>query len=447
MNHLENTLARLKQDADRIFHAGLKAVEPEAAVFRYCRRIGGVLHIGEADYDLAAYENIYLIGAGKAAAPMVAAMESLLPEKISGGIAVVKYGHRDKPGRIQTMEAGHPVPDENGRLAATRMLEIAEKARETDLVICLISGGGSALLSLPAPGIPLPDKQETIRILLSCGATIHEINAIRKHISGIKGGRLARAAAPAALVTLILSDVVGDDPAVIASGPTVPDMSTYSECLDIITRYGIGHKLPMTVRQHLQQGGEGLIPETPKPSSPDFHHSRNLIIGSNMEAIQAAAVQARNLGYHTLILSSMIEGETREIAKMHAAIAGEVAKTGHPLPGPACILTGGETTVTISGNGKGGRNQEFALAAAMEIDDAGPMVIFSAGTDGTDGPTDAAGAVADPTTLKRARAKGLEARTFLSENDAYHFFQAIGDLIVTGPTNTNVMDLRIILVA
>lgn len=448
MIHAQKTpLTRLKRDANRIFHAGLKAVEPETAVFRYCRRNGETLHIGEAVYDLAAYKNIYLIGAGKAAAPMVTAMESLLPEELSSGIAVVKYGHLGKPGRIPTMEAGHPVPDENGLRAATRILKIADNAQETDLIICLISGGGSALLSLPAPGIPLSDKQETIRILLACGATIHEINAIRKHISGIKGGLLAQAAAPAALITLILSDVVGDDPAVIASGPTVPDASTYQTCLDIITRYDIERKLPDTVRQHLQQGGNGRIPETPKPSAPAFHRTRNLIIGSNMEAIQAAAAQARDLGYHTLILSSMIEGETREVAKMHAAIAREIVKTGHPLPRPACILTGGETTVTITGNGKGGRNQEFALAAAMEIDGADPMVIFSAGTDGTDGPTDAAGAVADPTTLKRANEKGLDARTFLSNNDAYHFFQPIGDLILTGPTNTNVMDLRIMLVA
>jgi glycerate 2-kinase len=447
MNSQTNILSKLKKDAETIFRAGLEAVEPEAAVYRYSKRKGDHLTIGNKTYDLPAYDNVYLIGAGKAASPMASAMETLLDDKLSGGIAVVKYNHFTERNKIKIIEAGHPVPDANGLKGAEAVMDIARHAGEKDLIICLISGGGSALLSLPAQKITLKDKQETVKILLACGATINEINSIRKHISGIKGGLLTRAAFPATFVSLILSDVVGDDLDVIASGPSVPDSSTYTECMDIINRYGISDKLPDTVFNHLQNGLAELIPETPKPKDPIFHKTANLIIGSSMEAIQSAKIKAQNLGYNTLVLSSMIEGETKEVARVHAAIAKEIRKTGQPLPPPACILTGGETTVTIKGNGKGGRNQEFALAAAMDIAGHENIVIFSAGTDGTDGPTDAAGAVADPTTIKRAHEKNFNAREYLSNNDAYHFFQAINDLVITGPTNTNVMDMRIVLVS
>jgi glycerate 2-kinase len=439
-------LSGLKKDARSIFHAGLKAVKPETAIYRHCKRDGDNLFIGNKTCDLSKYENLYLIGAGKAASPMASAMETLLDNKLTDGVAVVKYGHFSKSNRIKIIEAGHPVPDENGLKGAESIMQIAIQAGENDLIICLISGGGSALLPFPAPGIRLEDKQETIKILLACGAAIHEINSIRKHISGIKGGKLVQAAYPASFISLILSDVIDDDLEVIASGPSVPDSSTYKDCMDIITRYGISKKLPYTILRHLQNGLAGLIPETPKPQDPIFNKTGNLIIGSNMEAIRSAKIKAQKLGYNTLILSSMIQGETREVARVHAAIAKEIRKTGQPLSPPACILTGGETTVTISGNGKGGRNQEFALAAAMDIDGHENIVIFSAGTDGTDGPTDAAGAVADTTTIKRASENRLHALEYLSNNDAYHFFQSINDLVITGPTQTNVMDLRIILV-
>ncbi len=446
MNLQSPILSRLKKDAGTIFHAGLEAVEPETAIYRHCKREGDNLFIGNKTYALSKYENIYLIGAGKAASPMTFAMETLLDDKLTGGVAVVKYGHFSKSNTIKIIEAGHPVPDENGLKGAESIMQIAIQAREKDLILCLISGGGSALLPLPVPGITLKDKQATIKILLACGAAINEINSIRKHISGIKGGLLAQAAYPASFISLILSDVIGDDLDIIASGPSVPDSSTYRDCMDIIARYGISKKLPPAVFRHLQNGLKGLIPETPKPQDPIFNKTRNLIIGSNMEAIRSAKIKAQHLGYNTLILSSMIQGETREIARMHAAVAKEIRKTGHPLSPPACILTGGETTVTISGNGKGGRNQEFALAAAIDIDGHENIVIFSAGTDGTDGPTDAAGAVADTTTIKRASEKKTNAQEYLSNNDSYHFFQSINDLVITGPTQTNVMDLRIILV-
>jgi len=447
MKYQSEKTVKLRKDAEKIFRAGLAAVEPGAAIHKFCRRNNDTLHIGNKNYELSRFGRIHVIGAGKAAAPMATAIEEILEDKISSGVINVKYGHVNKPGRIKVIEAGHPIPDQNGRDGTESIMDLAESSRENDLVICLISGGGSALLPLPATGITLKDKQDTIKILLSCGASIDEINSIRKHISGIKGGMLARAVYPAALVSLILSDVVGDDLDVIASGPSVPDSSTYEDCTEIIRHYEISDKLPKTVYSYICKGASGLIPETPKPGDPIFEKTADLIIGSNMEAILSAKKKAEELGYSTIVLSSMIEGETKHVARVHAAIAKEIRKTGNPLPAPACILSGGETTVTITGNGRGGRNQEFSLAAALDISKHQDIVIFSAGTDGTDGPTDAAGAVADTTTVKRALEKQADPGTFLSNNDSYNFFRIIDDLVLTGPTNTNVMDLRIVLVA
>jgi hydroxypyruvate reductase len=297
-------------------------------------------------------------------------------------------------------------------------------------------------MPLPVEGLTLEEKQATTRLLLACGATIHEINAVRKHISRIKGGQLARLAAPARVESLLLSDVIGDDLDVIGSGPTAPDASTFATAGAILDRYQIRQRVPAAVRHRIEQGERGEIPETPKPADSLFARVRNTVVGGNRLALDAAARAARQLGYRTLILSSTIEGETREIARMHAAIAREIAATGRPARPPACIITGGETTVTIKGDGLGGRNQEFALAAALEIAGLDRVVVFSAGTDGTDGPTDAAGAIADGQTLERKP----EARLFLERNDSYNYFQPLGDLIITGPTNTNVMDVRLILV-
>jgi hydroxypyruvate reductase len=310
----------------------------------------------------------------------------------------------------------------------------------------LISGGGSALLPLPVEGVSLADKQDTTKILLASGATIHEINAVRKHISMVKGGGLARAAYPATLISLMLSDVIGDDLDVIASGPTQPDSSSFEDCITIFDRYAIGDKLPETVISHIQKGLKGEVAENPKPGDPVFAAAQSAIVGSNIECILAAQKKARDLGYGTLVLSTMVEGETREVAQVHASIAKEIIKSGHPLSPPACVLSGGETTVTIKGRGLGGRNQEFVLAAAMSLGGWKKVVVLSAGTDGTDGPTDAAGAVADGLTVQRAQTLGLNPATFLSNNDSYRFFEKLGDLVKTGPTNTNVMDLRIMLV-
>jgi len=436
----------LRKHASGIFYAGLAAVEPEAAVKRFCRRRKNYLMAGGVKYNLDRFDNVYVIGAGKAGAPMSSAIEDLLGERITEGVVNVKYGHVASLKHVKLVEAGHPVPDENGRAGAEKILGLAKKAGSDDFVICLVSGGGSALLPFPAPGLSLKDKQDTIKMLISCGATIHEINTIRKHTSFIKGGMLAKAVFPATLLTLILSDVVGDDLDVIASGPTVSDSSTYKDCLGIIKKYNLSRKLPGKVVKYLADGAAGKNPETPKAGDLIFKKTRNYIVGSGIEAIKSAKRKAERLKYNTFVLSSMIEGDTKEAAHFHCAVAKEIAKTGLPVSKPACIISGGETTVNVTGKGLGGRNQEFALAAALEIAGVQNTVVLSGGTDGTDGPTDAAGAFADSGTLERAAAGGMDPLQYLSDNNSYNFFRKLGDLFITGPTNTNVMDLRIILV-
>lgn len=446
MNSESKIISTMRRDAVEIFYKALKAVQPGIAIKRHCKFDGKTLLIGHRSYHLARYKNLYVLGAGKATAPMAAAIEDMIDEKITDGIITVKFDHVADLKYINLIEAGHPIPDENGIRGASAILNLAKNVEKDDLILCLISGGGSALMPFPYDGLTLEDKQDTIKILLSCGATIHEINTIRKHISKIKGGRLAQAVYPATLVTLILSDVVGDDLDVIASGPTVPDSSSFYDCGNIFDRYNIIDKIPKNILNHIESGISGDIDETPKPHDPIFDRTYNLIIGNNVESLMSAKEKAENLGYNVLLLSSMIEGETRFIAQVHGAIAREIIKTGNPLPLPACILSGGETTVTITGNGLGGRNQEFALSASIDISGKKNIVMLSGGTDGTDGPTDAAGAFSDTFTLKRAEEMGLDPYRFLANNDSYHFFQKLGDLFITGPTNTNVMDLRIVLV-
>ena len=373
---------------------------------------------------------------------MAQAAERVLGRRITAGLVNVKYGSTAKLRRIELNPCGHPLPDESGVAGSARIAEIAARAEAGDLVLCLISGGASALLPLPAGPITLAEKQATTSLLLACGATIHEINAVRKHLSRIKGGQLARLAAPATVESLLLSDVIGDDLDVIGSGPTAPDASTFAGALAILEKFDLVGRVPAAVRNRLQQGVRGELPETPKPGDPLFRGVRNVLVGNNRLALDAAARRARALGFRTLVLSSEIQGETREIARMHAAIAREIVSTSRPVKAPACIITGGETTVTLHGDGKGGRNQEFVLAAALEIAGLRHVVVFSAGTDGSDGPTDAAGAIADGDTLRR----NPEAISYLNRNDSYHYFQPLGDLVMTGATNTNVMDVRILLV-
>ena len=421
----------LRKQALSIFRAALAAADPSKAVAGRLERL-----------DFARFRNIYVIGAGKAGASMAQAAERILGRRITAGLVNVKYGHVAKLRRIELNECGHPVPDERGVAGAERIAGIASAAQKDDLVLCLISGGGSALLPLPAAPITLEEKQSVTRLLLACGAGIHEINTVRKHISRIKGGQLARLAAPAAVEALLLSDVIGDDLDVIGSGPTAPDASTYGDAIQILEKYDIFGRVPASVRERIEEGRQGKIPETPKPRDTVFRRVRNSIVGSNRLALRRAAERAREFGFRTLVLASEIQGETREIARMHAAIAREVVGSSQPVKPPACLITGGETTVTIKGGGLGGRNQEFVLAAAIDIAGLPNMVVFSAGTDGTDGPTDAAGAVADGDTLRR----NPEAQRFLDANDSYRYFESLGDLVITGPTNTNVMDVRIVLI-
>jgi glycerate 2-kinase len=423
--------SRLRKQALAIFKAALRAADPGEAVARRLER-----------EDLTRYRNIYVVGAGKAGVSMARAGERVLGRRITRGLLNVKYGHTAKLRRVELNECGHPVPDQNGVEGAGRIAEIAAGAGAEDLVLCLISGGASALLPLPADPVTLNEKQETTKLLLACGADIHEINAVRKHISRIKGGQLARLASPATVLSLLLSDVIGDDLDVIGSGPTAPDASTFVRARAILEKYGIFNRVPAAVRERIERGVRGEIPETPKPDDPVFARVRNVVIGSNRLAVERAFATARELGFRALVLSTFVEGETREIARMHAAIAKEIVASGRPLKPPACIITGGETTVTLRGEGLGGRNQEFVLAAAIDIAGLPNVVVLSAGTDGSDGPTDAAGAIADGRTLGRNPC----APEFLARNDSYPYFEGLGDLIVTGPTHTNVMDVRLILV-
>ena len=437
---------KARKDALALFEAGVRAVDPVRALKNHCRRGKKRLIVGSRTVDFAAFDRVSVIGVGKASVPMARAAEEILGERLDSGIVITKYGHALPLKKVQVREAGHPVPDEAGFRGARKIVRFLEQRGEKDLVFFLVSGGGSALLPYPCEGLTLEDIRVVTKILLEVGANIHEINILRKHLSRVKGGRLAKVAYPATLISFILSDVIGDDLDSIASGPTVPDLSTFGDCLEILERYRIRDRIPPAVVDIYEKGARGQIEETPKSGDPVFERTQNLIIGSSIMAVEAAAKKACELGYNTLILSTFIEGEARDVARVHAAIAKEILSSGNPISRPACVLSGGETTVTIRGEGKGGRNQEFVLAAALDIDGLENVVVLSAGTDGTDGPTDAAGAVADSATLTRARELGMIPSRFLRENDSYPFFRALDDLIVTGPTYTNVMDLRILLV-
>ncbi len=458
---MNEVIRTMRQHAWHIIRAALRAVDPAIAVQRHLCLEGDKLLLHEAPdgevhvYDLRQFDRVIVVGGGKAATPMAQAIAAILGRRLTHGLVIVKRGyleHNIGPKAIELVEAGHPVPDQAGIDAAQRMVELLQQATARDLVICLISGGASALMTMPAPGISLKDVQTLTRILLACGATIREINAIRKHISQLKGGQLVRWAAPAPVISLILSDVVGDPLDVIASGPTVPDHTTFTDAWSVLERYGIVDQVPQSIVAHIRAGMQGVIAETPKPGDPIFARVRNVIVGSNRAAARAAVVAARELGYNTLLLSTFLEGEAREVGKVLAGLAKGVAcgETSFPpalaLQLPACLVLGGETTVTLRGNGCGGRNQEMALAAAIALDGWSNVLVTCLATDGNDGPTDAAGAFADGGTVQRAAALGLDAADYLMRNDAYAFFAPLGDLLITGPTHTNVNDLTIILV-
>ena len=446
MSEDQSILEEMRKQALEIFQVALRAVDPVDATLRHVRREGEGLLIGERRLELRNFDKILVVGAGKADAPMAQAVESLLGERVSDGVIVVKDGHGLPLQHVKVHEASHPVTDERGLRGAEEILSLVRDAGERDLVICLISGGGSALLVAPAEGVTLKDKQSVTQLLLACGATIHEINTVRKHLSRVKGGGLAHAAHPATLVSLILSDVIGDDLDAIASGPTVPDSTTFHQAEQVLKRYGIWDQAPGSVRAYVEKGMNGEIEETPKPGDPAFQRDAWQLVGTNLQALKAAGKEAERQGYRPLVLSGMMEGETREVAKAHVAIAKEVLNSEHPLAAPACILSGGETTVTLQGAGKGGRNTEFALASALALEGVENVVLLSGGTDGTDGPTDAAGAIAHGKTVPQAREKDLDPFDYLRRNDSYTFFEILDDLVITGPTRTNVMDVCVMLV-
>jgi hydroxypyruvate reductase len=399
-------------------------------------------------FDLGQYERVFVIGGGKAGAPMAQALSAILDERLVAGWVNVKQGHLvdvPLPAAMTVHEASHPIPDEAGRSGAQHILDLVHGAGKRDLIFCLISGGGSALLPLPTQGITLGDLQALTDELLRCGATINEINAVRKHCSQIKGGQLARAVYPATVISLILSDVVGNPLDVIASGPTVPDTSTFADAYGVLRKYNIVDTVPERIVAHLRAGLDGDVPETPKPGDPVFENVYNFIIGSNAIAARAARTAAAAMGFNTLVLSTYIEGEAREVGRVMAGIAKSLTVEGWPLSKPACVIAGGETTVTVRGSGKGGRNQELALAVSLALEGWQGITVVTLATDGTDGPTDAAGAIVDGETVRLGRERKLLAADFLARNDSYTFFDHLGDLIRTGPTNTNVNDLIFIL--
>jgi hydroxypyruvate reductase len=379
-----------------------------------------------------------VIGAGKAAASMARAVEDHWTGKLEG-LVVTRYGHGLPCRRIEVVEAAHPVPDQAGRAAAQRIMELVGALGADDLALCLISGGGSALLSLPAPGLTLEDKQAVNKALLRSGANIGEMNCVRKHLSAIKGGRLAAAAAPARVVTLLISDVPGDDPSVIASGPTVADPTTNADALAVLDKYGV--REPAAVYRYLQ----GAAEDTPKPGDPRLEGGEVIVLATTQDALEAAARNAREAGYTPVILGDL-EGEARDVALVHAGIARQSARYGQPCAPPCVLLSGGETTVTVRGNGRGGRNAEFLLALAVALDGHPRIHAIAGDTDGIDGTEDNAGCMLGPDSLRRARQRGLHPRAMLADNDGYGFFTTLDDLVVTGPTLTNVNDLRALLI-
>jgi glycerate-2-kinase len=447
----ENTQAEggFLSDSEAIWRAAIAAVEPERLVRESVAREGDIVRIKGTTFDLAGFEKISLIAFGKAAAAMAGALADILGERLTSGLVVVPGPGAKTLPKIEYIEASHPTPDARSVEAARRALEIAGKAGEKDLVFVCISGGGSSLLTLPADGITLEKKRRLTDDLLRAGATIGELNAVRKHLSAVKGGRLAKAAFPATMVTLVLSDVVGDDPGTIASGPTYWDVSTFAEARGVLERYGLWDSAPALVRARLEEGGRGEVEETLKEGDPVFARARTFIVGDNMTALRAAKNEADKRGFETVFLSSSDSGEARKVAANYAAFMAEMACSAASLPRPLCLLAGGELTVTVKGRGRGGRNTEFVLASVVEMaknDLEGlDWLILSLGTDGIDGPTDAAGAWADASTAGCARALRLDPAAYLDDNDSYSFFKQTGYLIVTGPTGTNVMDLRIFL--
>jgi len=426
--------------------SALNAVDPKQIIKSKLSLKNSILKVNGYSFDLKKFTNIYVVGGGKASGSMAEALEQILGKHLTNGLVNIPHGSKHKTEIIKLHEASHPIPDEAGVEGTRRILEIAKQAKKDDLIICLISGGGSSIMPLPRGRITINDKRKITDALLKCGATINEINTVRKHISHFKGGWLAKKAYPATILNLILSDVVGDPLDFIASGPTVPDSTTFSDAVKVLKKYGLWDKAPTSIRKVLSDGEKALIPETPKADDEAFKNVYNVVVGNNRFASLAACEHLKSAGLNTLLLTSAMEGEARHVGVMLASIAREVFMSGNPVPKPAGIIAGGETTVTVTGKGLGGRNQEIALAAALKLSRMDGVAVASLSTDGVDGPTDAAGAIADGKTLTRATKIGLNPEEILAENNSYNFFSRLGDLIFTGPTGTNVNDVSVIVV-
>lgn len=431
----------------QVLEAALEAADPARAVLHHVSLDGDQLRLADQTIDLSVVDRILVTGAGKAGASMSQALEAILGNRIAAGLVVVKDGHQAPTQIIEICEASHPVPNEAGVTAGRRILELLADTTERDLVINLLSGGGSALLVAPAEGLTLADLQAMTASLLGAGATINEINCLRKHCSQVKGGQLARSIHPARFATLAVSDVIGSPLDVIASGPTVPDSGDWQETQSIVEKFQLMPLLPPPIRARLEAGWRGELPDTPNANDPLFEGNPTLVVADNRMAMAAAETRARALGFNTVWMSSYVEGEASEVAKVLCGFGREVAEHGLPVPSPACLLFGGETTVTLSeGSGQGGRNQELALAAAFELADQPRTILASLATDGTDGPTDSAGALADAESLQRGMVAGLNPRRHLTGHNAYPWLTAAGDMLVTGPTMTNVNDLMALFV-
>jgi glycerate-2-kinase len=435
---------RIKSILKHLLEAGLQAADPKEAIRKTLDLKGKTLQVGMRRYDLSRFSRVVCVGAGKASGRMAQAVEQQLGKWLEGGVVVVKEGDGCRTRTIQTRQAGHPYPDRRSEQAGKEILNLVHSLTPDDLLLVILSGGASSLMVAPAQPIRLADKQKTTRLLLQSGASIDEINVVRKHLSAIKGGRLAEASS-ATIIGLLLSDVIGRDVSTIGSGPTVADPSTYHDAHTVLETFDLWKRIPQSVRVHLQHGMQGKVPETPKTGSRVFRQTYPHILGDNHLAVEGLANKANAIGIPSLILATTLRGEAREAGKMVGAVAREIHFYGRPIRRPACLIWGGELTVTVRGTGKGGRAQEFALSAAQEIAGLPNVFVAGFGTDGIDGPTEAAGAVVDGRTLARAKPYRMDAAKILHRNDSYSFFKKVGGHIVTGPTGTNVNDIYLVL--
>jgi hydroxypyruvate reductase len=441
-----SNMQNIREDILQVLGSAIESVRGDNAIRRHVHVSDGTLSVNSHDIVLERYKRVFILGAGKASAYMAQGLEGQLDRRITDGLISVKYGHATDLRHLRLIEAGHPTPDDNSVKAAQAALNLAQSANEGDLVVCLLSGGASSLWCLPQEPVTMEDKALTTKALLRSGASIHEMNSVRKHLSAIKGGRLARAVYPARLITLAISDVIGDDMTAIGSGPTVADPTTFQDSWTILEKYDLIPALPRKVMAHIRNGMRGHIEETPKPGESAFRKDIVSVVASNIQALRAAQEAAGDLGYSAKVIDTNISGEARQVGRKLVHKARQTRMQVNEGTRPVILLAGGETTVTVKGNGRGGRNQELALSAAIELEGTDNIVLASVGTDGTDGPTDAAGAIVDGTTAGRGRQLGMDAAAYLAGNNSYEYLNNVGALVRTGPTGTNVMDLQITVV-